>query len=294
MQLSNFKTNFNLKNFIEAGILVDTETKKPSYNDHIYGIRFKHTVYDLRKSSLNLRKAMEYINTLCSKTISTGSVGFITVSENTPLLKTTSLLAKKSFQQGYTSYKWLGGFLSNWKTVVKKHIAMERRYKKNRSILAQIEKNICISKKGFNAKVNNNKLMLSTPLVVFMSNIDKELSKYTFIDSDILKNIFKSQFKVFKKNIVLLHNRYKFLITKNALSSIISSRKIFSLKTRLNNTCNNLVFYNKKCTYKKSKCSKLIVSYMSKYINQIKVELPKILKNEKTHEKKINKKIFYK
>lgn len=294
MQLSNFKTNFNLKDFIEAGILIDTETYKPSYNDYIYGIRFKHTVYDLRKSSLNLRKAMEYINTLCSKPISSGSIGFITVSENTPLLKTTSLLAKKSFQQGYTSYKWLGGFLSNWKTVVKKHIALERRYKKNRSLLAQMEKNICISKKRSKKEVTSLKFISSKPIVTFLSNLNKELSKNPFIDSDYLKSVFKNQFKLFKKDLKKMSQKYKQFKIEDHFLSTLHSKKIVSLRNGLETSCSNLTYYNVKHIYKNDRCKKLISLYLNKYLNQIKFDLPNLLKGGVNNSKRLNKNIFTK
>jgi small subunit ribosomal protein S2 len=104
---------FTMKRLIEAGIHYGHQTRRwnPKMAPYIYGIRNKIHIIDLEKTVPLLKEALTFLRNVAAKG---GRVLFVGTKQQ------ASAQIKESAQkcgQFYINHRWLGGLLTNWKTV---------------------------------------------------------------------------------------------------------------------------------------------------------------------------------
>lgn len=135
----------NIRSLLEAGVHFGHQTRRwnPRMREFIFGERNGIHILDLDQSLPRLREALDYIR---DTTANGGRVLFVgTKRQAAPILLGHATRSK----QFYVNNRWLGGMLTNWKTV-KKSID---RYKELLEILGDEEKKNELSKKEL-ARVN--------------------------------------------------------------------------------------------------------------------------------------------
>ena len=135
----------NIRSLLEAGVHFGHQTRRwnPRMREFIFGERNGIHILDLDQSLPRMTEALDYIR---DTTANGGRVLFVgTKRQAAPILMEHANRSK----QFYVNNRWLGGMLTNWKTV-KKSID---RYKELLEILGDEEKKNELSKKEL-ARVN--------------------------------------------------------------------------------------------------------------------------------------------
>ncbi|MBN2676189.1 MAG: 30S ribosomal protein S2 [Alphaproteobacteria bacterium] len=106
---------FDIKMLVEAGVHFGHQTRRrnPKMNKYIYGARNKVSIIDVRKTAPMLQTALAFLERLAS---SNGQILFVgTKSQASDKVRE---MAEKT-GQFYVNNRWLGGLLTNFKTVSK-------------------------------------------------------------------------------------------------------------------------------------------------------------------------------
>ena len=104
---------YTLKDLLESGVHFGHQTHRwnPLMQDYIYGVRNGIHIIDLTQTFQLLDVALNYVQETVSKG---GSILFVGTKRQAQ--KPISEAAERSAQY-YMNYRWLGGTLTNWKTV---------------------------------------------------------------------------------------------------------------------------------------------------------------------------------
>ena len=133
------KTELSIPTLLQAGVHFGHQTRRwnPRMRDHIFGERNGTHILDLDQTLPMFREALDFLR---ETTAEGGKVLFVgTKRQAAPWVMAEALRAK----QCYVNNRWLGGMLTNWKTVKK---SLDR-YKEFLGILADEEKKEQLSKK---------------------------------------------------------------------------------------------------------------------------------------------------
>jgi small subunit ribosomal protein S2 len=105
--------NVSIKQLLEAGVHLGHKTLRwnPKMKKFIFGEKNSIHIIDLTKTALLIKNAMKEIH----KCISVGGKILI-VSTKKQATETVLKLAEET-DQFYVNYRWLGGMLTNWKTI---------------------------------------------------------------------------------------------------------------------------------------------------------------------------------
>ncbi len=106
-------TNFTIKQLLENGVHYGHSTRRwnPKMSPFIYGTYNNIHIIDLQKTAPLLSAAL---NNITKVVASGGRVLFVgTKKQATPLIKEYS----EKCAQYYVNHRWLGGMLTNWKTI---------------------------------------------------------------------------------------------------------------------------------------------------------------------------------
>ncbi|WDI79056.1 30S ribosomal protein S2 [Candidatus Purcelliella pentastirinorum] len=104
---------FSIKDMIKAGIHFGHQTRywHPKMKPFIFGIRNNIHIIDLEKTIYMFNNAMIELNTIIKNK---GKILFVGTK------RSASKIVKKEaifYKQFFVNYRWLGGMLTNWKTV---------------------------------------------------------------------------------------------------------------------------------------------------------------------------------
>ena len=104
---------YTLKDLLESGVHFGHQTHRwnPLMQEYIYGVRNGIHIIDLTQTFDLLDKALNYVQDTVSKG---GSILFVGTKRQAQ--KPISEAAERSAQY-YMNHRWLGGTLTNWKTV---------------------------------------------------------------------------------------------------------------------------------------------------------------------------------
>lgn len=104
------------QSLLEAGVHFGHKTSRwnPKMKSYIFGVKNKVHIIDLEKSLANLKEALEFIVNLIK---SGGTILFIGTK---PAVKKIIEEAAKSCRMPYVTERWLGGTLTNFKTIAKR------------------------------------------------------------------------------------------------------------------------------------------------------------------------------
>ncbi len=105
--------DISIKQLLEAGVHLGHKTLRwnPKMKKFIFGEKNSIHIIDLTKTALLIKNAMKDIH----KCISVG-VKILIVSTKKQATETVLKLAEET-DQFYVNYRWLGGMLTNWKTI---------------------------------------------------------------------------------------------------------------------------------------------------------------------------------
>lgn len=105
--------NFNMRQLLEAGVHYGHQTHRwnPKMGPYIYGDRNNIHIIDLRETVPMLHRAMVAVREVVA---SGGRVLFVGTKRQA---STVLADAAKSCGQYYVNHRWLGGMLTNWKTI---------------------------------------------------------------------------------------------------------------------------------------------------------------------------------
>jgi small subunit ribosomal protein S2 len=170
------ETQLSIRTLLEAGVHFGHQTRRwnPKMKHYIFGERNGTHIIDLDQTLVLFREALDHV----SESLSEGGKALFvgTKRQAAPCIESE---AKRSGQY-YVNNRWLGGMLTNWKTV-KKSID---RYKKLLEVAGDEEQRAALSKKEL-AKVNRQidkyaksligiKEMSKLPDVVFVIDVAVE------------------------------------------------------------------------------------------------------------------------
>jgi len=104
---------FTIKQLLEAGVHFGHKTmrRNPKMSKYIHSNRNGISVIDLNKTAISLYKAMVTVNEIAKNN---GRVLFVATKKQA---SATVAEAAKRCGQYYVNFRWLGGMLTNWKTV---------------------------------------------------------------------------------------------------------------------------------------------------------------------------------
>ncbi len=144
-------TNFTMRQLLEAGVHYGHVTRKwnPKMAPYIFGKRNGIHIIDLDQTAPMLQKALEVMKGIVEKN---GRVLFVgTKTQASEKIKD----AAKKCGQYYVNHRWLGGMLTNWKTI-------NQSIKRMKHLEEMIEKPVGLTKKEIvNLKKEHEKLELS-------------------------------------------------------------------------------------------------------------------------------------
>jgi|GEM_PF-35559 len=169
-------TEISIKSLLEAGVHFGHQTHRwnPRMRDYIFGERNGTHILDLDQTLPLFREALDLIREIASEG---GDILFVgTKRQASPCI----MAAARRSRQSYVNNRWLGGMLTNWKTV-KKSID---RYKNLLEIQADEEKRAALSKKElaranracekYAKSLEGMKNMSRLPQAVFIIDVGKE------------------------------------------------------------------------------------------------------------------------
>lgn len=147
----------------------------PKMNPYIYGVRNGIHIIDLLQTLVYLKKVTNFLTRSAKKGKNILFVG--TRSQFTSLVETSALSCNSFF----VTQRWLGGTLTNWKTIKtclkKLKILSKKRKKKNLNLLTKKE-NLVLRKKKLRLEkyFSGIKNMISLPDIVILIGQKKEIN----------------------------------------------------------------------------------------------------------------------
>ncbi|KIE64054.1 30S ribosomal protein S2 [Candidatus Riesia pediculischaeffi] len=179
-------TNFEISEMIECGIHFGHQKKywNPKMKDYIFGIQNNIHIIDLEKTSFLLQEAAEKIGNIVSKN---GKILFVGTK------RSASRLIRESATdcgQYFVDKRWLGGMLTNWKTVrqsIKKLNELEIQMKDG-TFKKFTKKEALIQTKRLQkleSSLGGIKKMSTLPDAIFIIDVDHE--KIAVKEANILK-----------------------------------------------------------------------------------------------------------
>ncbi len=104
---------FTIKQLLEAGVHFGHKTmrRNPKMSKYIHSNRNGISVIDLNKTAIAMHKAMVTVNEIAKNN---GRILFVATKKQA---SATIAEAAKRCGQYYVNFRWLGGMLTNWKTV---------------------------------------------------------------------------------------------------------------------------------------------------------------------------------
>ncbi len=111
--MSNFNPNFNISLLLESAVHFGHKKNlwNPKMEPYIYGIKNKTHIIDLRKTANALYSALQLVYKVASEN---GRILFVNTKK-----QSTDLVEEAAMRCGqyYINWRWLGGMLTNWRTV---------------------------------------------------------------------------------------------------------------------------------------------------------------------------------
>jgi small subunit ribosomal protein S2 len=149
-----FMPNVSMRQMLEAGVHFGHQTRywNPKMAPYIFGARGKIHIINLEKTMPLMQDAMDYLSSLAAKR---GSILFVGTKR-----AASDAIAENATRAGcpYVSHRWLGGMLTNYRTV-----------KKSIKRLKQLEE--MLESGGFDHLVKKEKLQLERE----MNKLDRSL-----------------------------------------------------------------------------------------------------------------------
>ncbi|WP_343126681.1 30S ribosomal protein S2 [Buchnera aphidicola] len=105
--------NFSMKSFIKAGAHFGHQTRywNPKMKPFIFGIRNKVHIINLEKTVPLFKNALKELKKI---SLNKGKILFVGTKKSANKIVKSSAIFCKQF---YVNHRWLGGMLTNWKTV---------------------------------------------------------------------------------------------------------------------------------------------------------------------------------
>ncbi|ARC54283.1 30S ribosomal protein S2 [Candidatus Riesia pediculicola] len=177
--------HFSISEMIECGVHFGHQRRywNPKMKDYIFGVQNNIHIIDLEKTSLLLRSASEKINKIVERR---GKILFVgTKRSASSLIKESAIYC----EQYFVNKRWLGGTLTNWKTVrqsIKKLNELESQIRDG--ILKKLTKKEALIRTRKFQKLENSlggiKKMSMLPDAMFI--IDVEHEKIAVKEANIL------------------------------------------------------------------------------------------------------------
>ncbi len=104
---------FTIKQLLEAGVHFGHKSmrRNPKMSKYVFGNRNGISIIDLNKTAISLHRAMVVVNEIAKNN---GRILFVATKKQA---SATVAEAAKRCGQYYVNFRWLGGMLTNWKTV---------------------------------------------------------------------------------------------------------------------------------------------------------------------------------
>ena len=167
---------FTMRQLLEAGVHFGHQTRRwnPKMEPYIYGVRNGIHVIDLRQTVPMLHSALEFVR---SVTAQGGRVLFVgTKRQAGDLVKTAAVRCG----QYYVNHRWLGGMLTNWKTItasIKRLSELDERLDSAETIEGLTKKerlNLTRERDKLERSLGGIKNMGGLPNVIFVIDTNKE------------------------------------------------------------------------------------------------------------------------
>ena len=165
---------YTLKDLLESGVHFGHQTHRwnPLMQDYIYGVRNGIHIIDLTQTFQLLDVALNYVQETVSKG---GSILFVGTKRQAQ--KSISEAAERSAQY-YMNHRWLGGTLTNWKTVsnsISRLKKLDEQLSDGATGLTKKERlNLEREQSKLNASLGGLREMGGTPDLLFVIDTNKE------------------------------------------------------------------------------------------------------------------------
>ena len=165
---------YTLKDLLESGVHFGHQTHRwnPLMQDYIYGVRNGIHIIDLTQTFQLLDVALNYVQETVSKG---GSILFVGTKRQAQ--KSISEAAERSAQY-YMNHRWLGGTLTNWKTVsnsISRLKKLDEQLSDGATGLTKKERlNLEREQSKLNASLGGIREMGGTPDLLFVIDTNKE------------------------------------------------------------------------------------------------------------------------
>ena len=165
---------YTLKELLESGVHFGHQTHRwnPLMQEYIYGVRNGIHIIDLTQTFQLLDVALNYVQDTVSKG---GSILFVGTKRQAQ--KPISEAAERSAQY-YMNYRWLGGTLTNWKTVsnsISRLKKLDEQLSDGATGLTKKERlNLEREQSKLNASLGGIREMGGTPDLLFVIDTNKE------------------------------------------------------------------------------------------------------------------------
>ena len=165
---------YTLKDLLESGVHFGHQTHRwnPLMEDYIYGVRNGIHIIDLTQTFQLLDVALNYVQETVSKG---GSILFVGTKRQAQ--KPISEAAERSAQY-YMNHRWLGGTLTNWKTVsnsISRLKKLDEQLSDGATGLTKKERlNLEREQSKLNASLGGIREMGGTPDLLFVIDTNKE------------------------------------------------------------------------------------------------------------------------
>lgn len=161
----------NVKELLEAGVHFGHKTRRwnPKMAQYIFGVKDKIHIINLDRTCTMMREALEVARDIASDG---GRVLFVGTKRQSS--ERVAAAAAKCGQY-YVNHRWLGGMLTNWKTVsqsIKKLEDLEKRFQDSEVILKKKEKLILQRKMDkLNKALGGVRNMGGVPTLLFVLDV---------------------------------------------------------------------------------------------------------------------------
>ena len=165
---------YTLKELLESGVHFGHQTHRwnPLMQEYIYGVRNGIHIIDLTQTFQLMDVALNYVQDTVSKG---GSILFVGTKRQAQ--KPISEAAERSAQY-YMNYRWLGGTLTNWKTVsnsISRLKKLDEQLSDGATGLTKKERlNLEREQSKLNASLGGIREMGGTPDLLFVIDTNKE------------------------------------------------------------------------------------------------------------------------
>lgn len=179
-----------IQQLVRIGLHIGSSKRNSVPQNYFYGYGYREgvSIIDLEHSVYSLRRAARFVEML---SLRGGRILFIAVTPIRIIQRLCFFLSKRAYQLSYSWPRWEGGFLSNWRELVKKRLSIVKKLtaysrgsvKRRFQRYAYFKESLCIRSQKLIGRSRRVLKRICRPRAVFLMN-DK-------LQSDVVSEVSK-------------------------------------------------------------------------------------------------------